>query len=145
VDLSLFPEASALFLSTPYREYIGTVTDFFAVVLFLSSSLLSADTATNALPLPCLVVILLLSAQQVYAVLRIQIRDPGYEIRRLFDPRIWDPGWVKNQDTDSGSKMNNPYHISESLESIFWVKIFFAAVQGWKKFGSGINIPDPQH
>jgi hypothetical protein len=52
-------------------------------------------------------------------------------------------------------------HISESLESIFWVKIlkFFDADgdpdpgseilltldPGWKKFGSGINIPDTQH
>jgi hypothetical protein len=63
--------------------------------------------------------------------------------------------------------MNNPDHISESLETIFWVKIikFFDADPGlgwkkfgsgmeklriredlgWKKFGSGINIPDPQH
>jgi hypothetical protein len=49
----------------------------------------------------------------------------------------------------SGSGMNNPDHISESLETIFWVKIlkFFDADpgSGWKKFGSGINIPDPQH
>ncbi len=49
--------------------------------------------------------------------------------------------------------MNNPDHISESLETIFWVKIlrFFDAdlgwnkirirYPGWKKFGSGINIP----
>jgi hypothetical protein len=29
----------------------------------------------------------------------------------------------KNQDTDLGSGMNNPDHISESLETIFWVKI----------------------
>jgi hypothetical protein len=62
--------------------------------------------------------------------------------------------------------MNNPNHISESLETIFWVKILalFDADPGswmennriwdpgWKKFGSGmenfgygINIPDPQH
>ncbi len=55
--------------------------------------------------------------------------------------------------------MNNPDHISESLETIFWVKIlkFFDANPGsgmetigsriWeeKKIGSGINIPDPQH
>jgi hypothetical protein len=51
--------------------------------------------------------------------------------------------------------MNNPYHISESLEKIVWVKYllkFFDADpgwekfgSGWKKFGSGINIPDPQH
>jgi hypothetical protein len=41
--------------------------------------------------------------------------------------------------------MNNPDHISESLEAFFWVKIleFFDADPGWKKFGSGINIPDP--
>ncbi len=39
--------------------------------------------------------------------------------------------------------MNNPDHISESLEKIFWVKIlkFISADPGWKKFG--INIPDP--
>jgi hypothetical protein len=59
------------------------------------------------------------------------------------------PGGVKK----SGSGMNNPDHISESLETIFWVKIlkFFDAdlgwnkirirYPGWKKFGSGINIP----
>jgi hypothetical protein len=59
----------------------------------------------------------------------------------------------------SGSGMNNPDHISESLKTIFWVKIlkFFDVDPGWKKFGcgirdgkksdpgSGINIPDPQH
>jgi hypothetical protein len=47
----------------------------------------------------------------------------------------------------SGSGMNNPDHISESLETIFWVKIlkFFDADPGWKKFRSGINIPDTQH
>jgi hypothetical protein len=35
--------------------------------------------------------------------------------------------------------MNNPDHVSESLETIFWVKIlkFFDADPGWKKFGSG--------
>jgi hypothetical protein len=50
--------------------------------------------------------------------------------------------------------MNKPFHISESLETIFWGKIlkFFDLDPGWKKFGSrmekfgsGINIPDPQH
>jgi hypothetical protein len=49
--------------------------------------------------------------------------------------------------------------ISESLETIFWVKMltFFDADadpgsgnlfdldQGWKKFESWLNIPDPQH
>jgi hypothetical protein len=35
-----------------------------------------------------------------------------------------DPGWVKNQDPDPGSRpgMNISDHISESLETIFWVK-----------------------
>jgi hypothetical protein len=71
----------------------------------------------------------------------------------------------------SGSGMNNPDHISESLETISWVQIlkFFDADpgfgmeiiriwepgsgmekirirdRGWKKFGSRINIQDPQH
>jgi hypothetical protein len=37
--------------------------------------------------------------------------------------------------------MNNPDHISESLETIFGVKIlnFFDADPGWKKFGSWIR------
>jgi hypothetical protein len=58
----------------------------------------------------------------------------------------------------SGSGMNNPDQISESLETILWVKIlkFFEAdpgsemekirIRGGKNSypGSGINIPDPQ-
>jgi hypothetical protein len=44
----------------------------------------------------------------------------------------------------SGSGMNNPDHISESLKTIFWVKILkFLLVWirnlEWKKFGSGIR------
>jgi hypothetical protein len=41
----------------------------------------------------------------------------------------------------SGSWMNNPDHISWSLENIFWVKIlkFFDADPGWKQFGSGME------
>jgi hypothetical protein len=53
----------------------------------------------------------------------------------------------------SGSGMNNPYYISEGIETIFWVKIlkFFDAdpgsgmekirtkIRGWKKIGSGIR------
>jgi hypothetical protein len=40
-----------------------------------------------------------------------------------FDPWIRDLGWVKNKDPDPGSEsgMNNPDHIFESLETIFWV------------------------
>ncbi len=33
------------------------------------------------------------------------------------------PGWVKNHDPDLGSGMNIPDHISESLETIFGLKI----------------------
>jgi hypothetical protein len=46
----------------------------------------------------------------------------GSGIRCLFDPWIRDPGWVKK--LGSGSGMNDPDHISESLETIFWFKIF---------------------
>jgi hypothetical protein len=59
----------------------------------------------------------------------------------------------------SGSGMNNSDHASESLETIFWVKIlkFFDADpgSGMKRIGTrdeknpdsgfGINIPDPQY
>ncbi len=59
----------------------------------------------------------------------------------------------------SGSGMNIPDHSSESLETIYGIKIieFLDADpdpgnlfdldpgSGMKKFGSGINIPDPQH
>jgi hypothetical protein len=59
----------------------------------------------------------------------------------LFDPWIRDPGWVKNPDPGSG--MNNPDHISESLETILWVKIlklFYAySGSGMEK----IQIRDP--
>jgi hypothetical protein len=43
--------------------------------------------------------------------------------------------------------MNNPDRISESLETIFWAQIliFFKRIRDGKKFGSRINIPDPQH
>jgi hypothetical protein len=37
----------------------------------------------------------------------------------LFDPWIWDPGWVTNQDPDLGSGINISDHISKSLETIF--------------------------
>jgi hypothetical protein len=36
---------------------------------------------------------------------------------------ILGPGWVKNQDPGSGSGMNILDQFSESLETIFWVKI----------------------
>jgi hypothetical protein len=41
----------------------------------------------------------------------------------------------------SGVGKNNPDHISESLETICWVKMlkFFDADMGWKKLGSGME------
>ncbi len=41
-----------------------------------------------------------------------QCCGPGSRIRCLFGPWIRDPGWVKSQDPDPGSGMNNPDHIS---------------------------------
>jgi hypothetical protein len=81
--------------------------------------------------------------------------DPGCGIRFLFDSWIRDPGWVKNQDpsSGSGSEMNNPDHIFKSLDQYFKSKYLNSLMRirdgknsdpGWK-FGSGINIPDPQH
>jgi hypothetical protein len=73
-------------------------------------------------------------------VLRIRIRDPVPFL--LLDPGF---GMGKNHypDPGSGSGMNNPDHISESLEAFFWVKIlkFLMRIrdQRWKKFGSGIR------
>jgi hypothetical protein len=51
---------------------------------------------------------------------------------------------LKNQDPGFGSGINIPDHISESLETIFGLKIvkFFDVDPDP---GSGINIPDPQH
>jgi hypothetical protein len=48
----------------------------------------------------------------------------------------------------SGSGINKPDQISESLETIFCAKVlkFFDADPGWKNFGSGIRdgkISDP--
>jgi hypothetical protein len=52
----------------------------------------------------------------------------GSGIRCLFDP------WIRNgKNSGSGSEKNNPDHISESVETLFWVKIFkfFDADPGW--------------
>jgi hypothetical protein len=59
----------------------------------------------------------------------------GSVIRCLFDP------WNRDgKNSGSGSRMNNPDHISESLETIFWVKILDADPgSGMEKFGYGIR------
>jgi hypothetical protein len=62
-------------------------------------------------------------------------------IRCLLTPGSGIRGRVKNQEPDpeSGSGMNNSDNISESLETIFWVKIlkFFDTDPGWKNLDPG--------
>jgi hypothetical protein len=62
------------------------------------------------------------------------------------------PGSGKGKKSGSGSRLNNPEHIYDSLETTFWVKIlkFFDAdpgwtnsYPGWKKFGSRIRDKHP--
>ncbi len=84
----------------------------------------------------------------------------GFGIRCFSDP------WIRDgKKSGSGSGMNIPDHISEILETVFWVKntqILWCGSgsgirnlfdpgsgipdPGWKNsdLGSGINIPDPQ-
>jgi hypothetical protein len=58
-----------------------------------------------------------------------------------------DPGRVKNQDKGSGSGMNIPDHISESLATIFWVKNTYifgcGSGSGIENFVSGIRDKHP--
>jgi hypothetical protein len=95
--------------------------------------------------------------EEIFTQFRRTISDadpyPGYGC--FFDPWIRDPGRVKK--SESGSGMNNPDHIAESLETFFsGLKIlkFFDAHPGWKKFVSGMEkirireeekILDPLH
>ena len=92
---------------------------------------------------------------QVCAECSVADPDPGSAV--FLDPWIRDPGWVKK--TGSGSRMNNPDYISESLKNFLEIKYLNALIwirdPEWEKFGSGmeknsdpgsgINIPDPQH
>jgi hypothetical protein len=69
--------------------------------------------------------------------------------RRIFNSvENPDPGWykVRIRIRDMGSGMNNPDHISESLETTFVDKNTLMRIRDGKKLdpGSGINIPDPQ-
>jgi hypothetical protein len=82
------------------------------------------------------------------------IADPNPESGAFLTPGS---GMGEKSRSGSESGMNILEHISESLETMFWVKIlkFFDACSdpgsgnlfdpGWKKFGSEIHIPDPQH
>ncbi len=64
-----------------------------------------------------------------------QCYESGSAIRCLFDPI--DPG--SGMGKKSLSRMNNPNHISESLETVFWVKIlkFSDADPKWKNSDPG--------
>jgi hypothetical protein len=48
----------------------------------------------------------------------ISVADPDLGSGCLFDPWIRDLGWVKYQDPDPGSRMNNPNHNSKSSDRI---------------------------
>jgi hypothetical protein len=104
----------------------------------------------------------------------LQCCGSGSGIGCLFDPWIWDPGWVESQHPDPGSGMGRksasgsgirdeqPGSYFLELRNHFFgffgveiLKFFEDPVSGmesvrirelgWKKVGSGINIPDPQH
>jgi hypothetical protein len=56
--------------------------------------------------------------QRVISFLRQMVEHNGFYRSAVLRIQIRDPGWVKK--SRSGSGMNNPDHISESLETIFW-------------------------
>jgi hypothetical protein len=59
------------------------------------------------------------------------------------------PGSGMGKKFGSRSGISNPDDISDSLETIFGLKYLNSLMRnrdpGWKKFGSGINIPYSQH
>jgi hypothetical protein len=72
-------------------------------------------------------------------------------MRCLFDPWIRDSKWVKNQGSGSGSGINNPDHISESKETVLWVKMLKlidvdlgSGMEKIRILDPWMNIPDPQ-
>ncbi len=64
-------------------------------------------------------IILLFPKKAIY--FKVADPDRGSGIWCLFDPGIRDPGWVEK--SRSESVMNIPDHISESLETVFGLKI----------------------
>ncbi len=71
-------------------------------------------------------------------MLRIRIRDPG-PLSPLY------PGSGIGKKSGSGSEMNTPDHISESLETNSLMRIWDGKIfdPGWEKFGSGIRDKHP--
>ncbi len=78
-------------------------------------------------------------------ILKNCVADPGSGIQYPGSGAFLtlDPGYGMGKESGSGSGMNNPDHISESLKTIFWVKklnsLMWIRDQGWKKFGSGMG------
>ncbi len=76
-----------------------------------------------------------------YIKVQCSVADPGSGIRCLFDPWIWDPGWVKIRiqirDEQPGScfpELRNHCCRLKYLNSLMQIRD-----PGWKKFGSGIE------
>jgi hypothetical protein len=113
---------------------------------------------THLLPCPCTgsYHTFLIPSSLTVRYPRKQCCGSGSGIRCFFDPWIRDPGWLKKIKI----RDDHPRSYFRELRNNFWVKIilFFAADADrdpgifltrirdphWKKFGSGINIPDPQ-
>jgi hypothetical protein len=73
----------------------------------------------------------------------------GWSLLWIRDPVFLTPGSEMGKKSGSGSGIKNPNHISESIETIFWVKILYLNSlmrirdPGRKKFGSGIRDKHP--
>jgi hypothetical protein len=113
---------------------IGTVPWYLDFLAKIVGTILR--TKGNDLPYWTRFLVRFWGRKKLYLFIYTSVADPDSESNAFLTP-------------GSGSGMNNPDHISQSLETIFWVKIlkFFDADPWWKKIGSGINIPesDTQH
>ncbi len=102
-------------------------TQLFCCYLYLLSLRLSQPVCPSTLPLSYLF---------LQPVLRIRIRDPV-----LYYPWIRDPESGMSKKPGSGFGMNNPSHISESLETVFWLKYLDSFMQiRIRNLGSGIFV-----
>jgi hypothetical protein len=100
---------------------------------------------------------------QIHSIMRNMNTNPNFadsheSVLRIRDPvPFWplDPGSGMSKKSGFGSGMNYPDHISESLETMLWVKILIFSDAdpesfwpwiwnpGWKKFGYGIRDKHP--
>jgi hypothetical protein len=77
----------------------------------IKTDTLHIHTSSDGRDTPCTSVLLMADRNQCC----------GSGIGCLFDPWIRAPGSVMDKKSGSGCGMNNPNHISESLEIIFWL------------------------